>query len=129
MKKRKGFTLAELLAVLVILGVIISITVPVVTNQISSYKTKLCVTQYDNILNAARAYGADHLLELTSSNTITLSELDKEGYIDASSLNDPVTKKTIDKNLKIKIIKIGKKYKYFLDENSEIGCKDDFNGI
>ena len=104
MKKRKGFTLAELLAVIVILGIITSITVPIVTDQIDKYKTKVCVTQYDNILNAARSYGADHLTELGKSNTIS-------------------------QDLKIIIEKVGKKYKYFLYNNEDIGCKDDYKNF
>ena len=112
MKKRKGFTLAELLAVIVILGIITSITVPIVTDQIDKYKTKVCVTQYDNILNAARSYGADHLTELGKSKTITLKTLNDDGYIDASNMKDPITKNTISQDLKIIIEKVGKKYKY-----------------
>ena len=125
MKKRKGFTLAELLAVIVILGIITSITVPIVTNQIDKYKTKVCVTQYDNILNAARSYVADNLLALSDSDIVTLSELGNKGYIDASSLKDPVTKETISSELQIHIVKMGKKYKYYLDDSVNTGCKDD----
>ena len=129
MKKRKGFTLAELLAVIVILGIITSITVPIVTDQIDKYKTKVCVTQYDNILNAARSYGADHLTELGKSKTITLKTLNDGGYIDASNLKDPITKNTISQDLKIIIEKVGKKYKYFLSNNEDIGCKDDYKNF
>lgn len=129
MKKRKGFTLAELLAVIVILGIITSITVPIVTDQIDKYKTKVCVTQYDNILNAARSYGADHLTELGKSKTITLKTLNDGGYIDASNMKDPITKNTISQDLKIIIEKVGKKYKYFLSNNEDIGCKDDYKNF
>ena len=129
MKKRKGFTLAELLAVIVILGIITSITVPIVTDQIDKYKTKVCVTQYDNILNAARSYGADHLTELGKSKTITLKTLNDGGYIDASNMKDPITKNTISQDLKIIIEKVGKKYKYFLFNNEDIGCKDDYKNF
>lgn len=129
MKKRKGFTLAELLAVIVILGIITSITVPIVTDQIDKYKTKVCISQYDNILNAARSYGADHLTELGKSQTITLRTLNDGGYIDASNMKDPITKNTISQNLKIIIEKVGKKYKYFLSNNEDIGCKDDYNNF
>lgn len=129
MKKRKGFTLAELLAVIVILGIITSITVPIVTDQIDKYKTKVCISQYDNILNAARSYGADHLTELGKSQTITLKTLNDGGYIDASNMKDPITKNTISQDLKIIIEKVGKKYKYFLSNNEDIGCKDDYNNF
>lgn len=129
MKKRKGFTLAELLAVIVILGIITSITVPIVTDQIDKYKTKVCISQYDNILNAARSYVADHLTELGKSQTITLKTLNDGGYIDASNMKDPITKNTISQDLKIIIEKVGKKYKYFLSNNEDIGCKDDYNNF
>ena len=129
MKKRKGFTLAELLAVIVILGIITSITVPIVTDQIDKYKTKVCISQYDNILNAARSYGADHLTELGKSQTITLKTLNDGGYIDASNMKDPITKNTISQDLKIIIEKVGKKYKYFLSNDTDIGCKDDYKNF
>ena len=129
MEKRKGFTLAELLAVIVILGIITSITVPIVTDQIDKYKTKVCISQYDNILNAARSYGADHLTELGKSQTITLKTLNDGGYIDASNMKDPITKNTISQDLKIIIEKVGKKYKYFLSNNEDIGCKDEYKNF
>ena len=104
MKKRKGFTLAELLAVIVILGIITSITVPIVTDQIDKYKTKVCVTQYDNILNAARSYGADHLTELGKSKTITLRTVEDKTLIGGVKVQ--IENRVYDGSLKNKVSKL-----------------------
>ena len=40
--RKNGFTLAELLGVMVLLSLISIITVPAVTQSLNSYKTKLC---------------------------------------------------------------------------------------
>ena len=127
--KRRGFTLAELLATIVILGIITAITVPIVINQVDSYKKKMCVTQYDNILNAARAYASDHIQELSNSNTITLETLTKGGYIDGDNLKDVISEEKISPDLKIQIIKVGKKYKCYIVDNDAMGCGDEYKKL
>lgn len=129
MKKKNAFTLAELLAVLVILGIIVTITVPAVTNQVYKNRQKLCKVQYENILNAARAYGTEHISELGTGKTITLKNLIDNGYIDGDNLKDPVKKQKISTDLQIKIVKNGKRYQYYVVENDNIGCKNEFKQI
>ncbi len=127
--RRRGFTLAELLATIVILGIITAITVPIVINQVDNYKKKMCVTQYDNILNAARAYASDHIQELSNSNTITLETLTKGGYIDGNNLKDVISEEKISPDLKIQIIKVGKKYKCYIVDNDAMGCGDEYKDL
>lgn len=116
--KRKGFTLAELLAVIVILGLIAVITIPVVTKTLSDYKMRLCKDQVANIEEAARVWGSDNLLLLPNSEeedlTIQLEELQKEGYI-AKNIKDPIDSSKEIGNIAITIKKVGKKYRYEVD--------------
>lgn len=127
--KNKGFTLAELLAVLVVLGIIATIIVPSVTRQVNKTREKLCVVQYENILNSARAYGTEHITELGSGKTITLNELINGGYISGEKLKDPIEKQDISTDLQIKIVKSGKKYQYSIIDNGHIGCKSKLKNI
>lgn len=126
--KKKGFTLAELLAVIVILGLIAIITIPAVTKTLGNTKANLCEDQLKNIKEAARLYGSDHLLDLPSAEgdttNITLGVLQDEGYI-ATDLENPKNKEPISRDLKITIKKQGKKYVYdvqnFCDSTNDDG--------
>ena len=122
---KKGFTLAELLAVLVILGILSAITIPIVTDQIDEYKEKLCVTQYQNILTAARTYGADNILTLKDGDTVTLGTLKQKGYVD-DNIENPVTNDKISDDLIININNIGTKnvkFKYIFENSIDSYCK------
>ena len=125
MKKNYGFTLIELLGVIIILGIITTITVPMITNQLNESKKKLCITQYENILNAARAYGADHLDNMPTY--VTYDKLVSGGYI-KEGIQNPITKEQISSDLRINITKIGTnrkvKYSYSLDREIEIICSE-----
>lgn len=61
---KKGFTLTELLVVIAILGVIAVITVPTIGNVIQKSREDAYNEQERSIINAARAYMANHSKEL-----------------------------------------------------------------
>ena len=75
---KKGFTLAELLGVIAILGIIALIAVPIVNNSINESDEKLYETQLNQMIKGAKSYYADHLDELPENGksvTITLEVL------------------------------------------------------
>lgn len=72
-KKQDGFTLVELLAVIVILAIIAAIAVPTVGNIVSKSREKAAVNDALQIIDAAKLYVADG----GSDTTITPSDLNK----------------------------------------------------
>lgn len=123
---KKGFTLAELLGVIVILSLIALITVPAITDALQNYKIKLCNTQLEEIISAAKTWGADNLVKLPSSEgqtkTVSLKTLSDYGYIDAV-IQNPVTKENFDlETTTVTITKQGKKFVYTLDEDTTKSC-------
>lgn len=123
---KKGFTLAELLGVIVILSLIALITVPSITDTLQNYKIKLCNTQLEEIISAAKTWGADNLVKLPSSEgqtkTVSLKTLSDYGYIDAV-IQNPVTKENFDlETTTVTITKQGKKFVYTLDEDTTKSC-------
>ena len=61
--KRKGFTLVELLAVIVILSVIALITTPMILNIIEETRKKASIESVNGILDAAEKYEITSILE------------------------------------------------------------------
>lgn len=123
---KKGFTLAELLGVIVILSLIALITVPAITDTLQNYKIKLCNTQLEEIISAAKTWGADNLVKLPSSEgqtkTVSLKTLSDYGYIDAV-IQNPVTKENFDlETTTVTITKQVKKFVYTLDEDTTKSC-------
>ena len=114
--KKNGFTLAELLGVIVLLSLVSIITIPAVTDSLSNYKGRVCKAQLDEIVSAARTWANDNVLKLPTGNdefrTVTLEELSEYGYIDGT-IQNPVTKKNFDpKTTKVVITRSGKRYTY-----------------
>ena len=118
--KKRGFTLAELLGVIVILGLVSLITVPAVTQSIKKYKQDLYDIQIENIITAAKTWASDHILELPDNEgdtyMITIADLQKDGYI-KDELQNPVTKDPFKTTAQITIKRVGKGYEYSLDES------------
>ena len=114
MKNKKGFTLVELLAVIIILGVLLMIAVPAVQNVIKKTKNNATQKQAELFIDAAKKMAI--IDEATSDMLIyKLSDLDSDvdknrftGMVVALKengsykyyiyLNDSVNKKTIGNN-------------------------------
>lgn len=86
MKDKKGFTLVELLAVIVILAILVTIAVPSTIAISKKIKSNMYDAKIDLILNAAVLYGQDYSTKVNSSEScsgpiITLQELVDKGYV------------------------------------------------
>ena len=125
--RNKGFTLAELLGVIVILALISLITVPAITNSLQDYKARLCNTQLEEIVAAARVWGADNILKLPTDDgetyTISLETLVQSGYIGAD-IQNPITNEKFDADkITVTITRTGKKYTYEIDDDTKKLCE------
>ncbi len=92
---KKGFTLVELLAVIVILGLLIAIISPAVMNLLNDSKDSLSQNQIDMIIMASKKYMIEHnelLPEEGSSYSVSISDLINSGVIDNEKVIDPKTK-------------------------------------
>jgi len=111
---KKGFTLVEVLAVIIILLVILSITMPITTSVINNSKNSAYRSQINKILSATYDFSLKNSEFLPNYNKkiyITLSKLQKEGYI-STSLTNPKTGESFSNDLVISISNVGSNYKY-----------------
>lgn len=132
--KKKAFTLVELLAVLVVLGVILGITIPIVTKSISSSKNSLYKDQEQIILRASINWAETNTDKLPTeeNKTIALSlgYLKAEGFI-TGNLKNPKTGYLYPDNMIVNVsfdqsedkvskdnIKYNGNYKFEFDESS-----------
>ena len=106
MMNKRGFTLVELLAVIIILSLLALLTSTAVTKLVKDSKGDLNMTQVELIKSAAQTWGADNLTGLPAAGEcsyLTLANLKDYGLLD-SNLKDPNTNEKISDDLKIKIL-------------------------
>ena len=77
-KGEKGFTLVELLAVIVILGIIVAIAIPAIGNVINKAGDDAGKAEITLITDAARLYEIQH----DGGLPVTVDELVKEKFLD-----------------------------------------------
>ena len=102
---KKGFTLVELLAVIVILSLLALLASTSVSKIIKYSRSDLYDTQINLIKKAAEAWGADNLDELPEAGSckiLLLKDLKEYGIIDDKIIN-PKTNKPFSNYLVIKI--------------------------
>lgn len=102
--KTRGFTLVELLGVIVILLVIMILVFPAVTKLVKQSKDTVYQKQLSTILLAAYDYtlSNNYLPSSGETNYLTLGELKVEGLVD-TDITDPQTQEKFKNNLVIGI--------------------------
>lgn len=76
--KEDGFTLVELLGVIVILGIILAIAIPAIGNIVSKAKTTTTEQQQELVLDAAQMYYLDGGTEVS----VTSQKLKELNYLE-----------------------------------------------
>ena len=89
--EKKGFTLAELLIVVAIIGVLVAISVPIFTSQLSKSRK---ATNQANIRSAQAAAVAKYM-EGSETGAVTYSYDTKTGTITSSASNAPTTMSSV----------------------------------
>lgn len=125
-----GFTLVELLAVIIILSLLALLTSTSVTKLLKDSKEDLSDVQIKSIRAAAETWGADNIAILPDAGDckyLTLKDLKEYGVLDGE-IKDPVTNKIIPDDLKIKITSKTSSYgtnilNYEVDPQDITGCK------
>lgn len=119
---KKGFTLVELLAVIVLLGLIALIASPAITGIIKKSKDSLSDSQKQSIEMSAKNWATDNMTKLPSSGhciIVRLSTLQSGGYADLE-IKDPKTGKPM--NVVVKITRKDKQLIYEVDPANTATC-------
>lgn len=119
--KKNGFTLVELMAVLIILSVLGMIIIPIVENSINSGKNELYVAQLDSIKASLKKYAVSNInskIKNVGDNIfLSLYQLKIENYL-ALDIKDPRTETLLPNDMLLRIHKESKNYTYEVLETS-----------
>lgn len=118
---KKAFTLAELLGVIIIIGVLALLITPIVDKSLKNSETKVYEAQIKKIENAANDWAMEHMNMLPKNDQdyiiVYLWQLKVGGYID-SDIRDPRTGKLFPNDMEIKITREYSNYVFEVIEGS-----------
>ena len=117
---KKGFTLVELLAVIVILGLLIAIISPVVKNLLNDSKDSLSEQQKKLVVEATKKYmieNSELLPEGSNRAIVYMSDLIDKGVIDNDKIIDPKSKGEINGCVVVSYNNEFNQYDYNYSEN------------
>lgn len=121
---KRGFTLIELMAVIVVLGILATISVISVDKIIKENKEETYKAQISTIEDAARTWGVKHIKELPDTDggaiSVPLLYFKNEGIV-PKDLKNPKTNKPFNDDLYVNISYEGGIYKYEVATTSGFG--------
>ena len=116
---KKGFTLVELIATIVVLALVVSISAYAITNIINSAKEKNYELLIKNIKDASETYYQECKYSnnsgITCDDTVKLQDLVNYGYLKGNGTEDNKIDNKIDNKMKIVNPKVNPK------DNNDIG--------
>lgn len=112
---KKGFTLVELLGVIVVLGILGAVSVPTVTSIINNNADNIDKAQEKMIISAARSYVTSN--GFNPPNCVNISTLKQEGYLDDISIKSAKTETSFD-DYSVAITKNGDNFTYAVQDHS-----------
>ena len=125
--KKNGYTLVEVLAVIIILGLLTAVIIPTVDAILESNKEKTYQLQIDMMLDALEDWGASNVFSLPTENGESLSktvgELKSEGFLEKELLN-PKNNKCVSNEMELTITKKNNKYVYTIKDNKIVDGPD-----
>ena len=126
---KKGFTLIELVATIIILAIVGAIAFPLVNSILKENKDSLYKSQLQEIELATEKWAYLNMDLLPNSNetiTITILELKKAGLLPLD-VRDPRTGDLLPNDMEIAITFINNKYVYNVNEESGTDITSEFN--
>ena len=126
----RGFTLAELMGVIVILGILAVVITTTIDKNITNSRYETCKSQEENLIQAAQMYVTDNPDVLPRLNggqhaekSVPISDLIAGNYIE-SDMENPMTEKPYSNNVKV-IVKTtnGKKFTYEVSAPNDEKCQ------
>lgn len=122
--KKNGFTLVELLGVIILLGVLSMIAVPVVRDLIKSSKKELYEEQIKQIEQGLKNWAHDNIFLLPDDNgviTLSLGQLAQSGHVNYK-IENPKNNKCFSTESELTITKYNNSYVYEVKDVISTDC-------
>ena len=114
MKNNKGFTLTEVLAVIVILSIIIIIAYPSINAALTGAKSELSKLNKKTLEDSGQMFATDVYVCDTNGNIINVLK----DILDADGINCKQAKEQLQNGINITVEKL-QEYEYFIDYSSK----------